>query len=145
VHAHLRSIDHAHLTTVGMGFAKSYFRPAEGGPPLAGLVDFYSFHYYDNDPYEAGRYAQHWYYGQGLPRDLQRGIGELTALAAKKPVVVTELGFPSGPHTLRDTAGLRRDLALSVRTAREAGAAGVVLWPFQATSEDLVGDLFTGP
>ncbi|NTW98168.1 MAG: cellulase family glycosylhydrolase [Oscillochloris sp.] len=144
LHAQLRQIDSSHLTTIGMGFAKSYFRPAEAGPRMAALVDFYSFHYYDNDPYASGRYAQHWYYGQGLPGDLRRAIGELVALEQSKPVLVSELGFPSGPGALRDEAALRRDLALSLQTARDSGAAGVILWPFQPTPEELIGDLFTG-
>ncbi|NTW03094.1 MAG: cellulase family glycosylhydrolase [Oscillochloris sp.] len=141
---HIRWIDMNHLMTIGMGFAKSYFRPAEAGPRLAALVDFYSFHYYDNDPYESGRYAQHWYYGQGLPGDLQRGISELTTQIQPKPVLISELGFPSGPGALRDEATLHHDLALSLQTARNSKAAGVILWPFQATPEELVGDLFSG-
>ncbi|MEI7768587.1 MAG: cellulase family glycosylhydrolase [Chloroflexales bacterium] len=142
IHAHLRELDPGHLTTIGMGFAKSYFRPVEAGPRLAALVDFYSFHYYDNDPYDSGRYAQHWYYGQGFPRDLERGIAELAPRAGQKPVVVTELGFPTGPGALRDEAGLRRDLAQALTSTRASGAAGMILWPFQPTPEDLVGDLF---
>ncbi|NNJ12031.1 cellulase family glycosylhydrolase [Chloroflexales bacterium ZM16-3] len=145
IHWHLRTIDPAHLTTIGMGFAKSYFRPAEAGPRLAALVDFYSFHYYDNDPYDSGRYAQHWYYGQGLPGDLQRGIDELATMAQAKPVLISELGFPSGPGALRDEATLRQDLALSLQTARDSRAAGVILWPFQPSPEELIGDLFTAP
>jgi endo-1,4-beta-mannosidase len=145
IHAQLRQIDTAHLTTIGMGFAKSYFRPAEAAERLAALVDFYSFHYYDNDPYESGRYAQHWYYGQGLPGDLQRGIDELATMAQAKPVLISELGFPSGPGALRDEAALRQDLALSLQTARDSGAVGVILWPFQPSPEELIGDLFTAP
>lgn len=131
------------LTTIGMAFAKSYFRPAAVSSPLAGLVDFYSFHYYDNDPFDSGRYAQHWYYGQGLPGDLRRSIAELHALGREKPVVVTELGFPTGPGALRGEPELRRDLRLARATALEAGAAGVMLWPFQEAPEALVADLFT--
>lgn len=131
------------LTTIGMAFAKSYFRPAAAPSPLAGLVDFYSFHYYDNDPFDSGRYAQHWYYGEGLPNDLRRSVDELHALGHEKPVVVTELGFPTGPDALRGEPELRRDLRLGLTTARESGAAGVVLWPFQAAPEELIGDLFT--
>ncbi len=144
IHARLRQIDPSHLTTVGMGFAKSYFRPAGAAERVAALVDFYSFHYYDDDPYNSGRYAQHWYYGQGLPDDLRRGITELATMAPPKPVLISELGFPSGPGALRDKSALRRDLALSLRTARSSSAAGVILWPFQATPEELVGDLFAG-
>lgn len=138
-------LDREQLTTIGMGFAKSYFRPVAVPSPLAGLVDFYSFHYYDNDPYDSGRYAQHWYYGQGLPADLARSIAELHALGNEKPVVVTEIGFPTGEGAQRDEARLRADLRLSQAIAREAGAAGIVLWPFQPTPDALVGDLFTGP
>jgi endo-1,4-beta-mannosidase len=138
-------LDKTRLTTVGMGFAKSYFRPTAVPSPLAGLVEIYSFHYYDDAPYDSGRYAAHWYYGQGLPRDLTRGIAELHAMGREKPVVVTELGFPTGPGERRDEATLRGDLRLSLNSARAAGAAGVVLWPFQPTPEALVGDLFTNP
>jgi len=143
IYTRLRQVDGTHLTTIGMGFAKSYFRPADAGPRMAALVDFYSFHYYDNDPYNCGRYAQHWYYGQGLPGDLKRAISELTILGQKKPVLISELGFPSGEGTLRDEGALRRDLGLSLQTVRGNGAAGVILWPFQPTPEALIGDLFT--
>lgn len=136
-------LDPDQLTTIGMAFAKSYFRPTAVSSPLAGLVDFYSFHYYDNDPYDSGRYAQHWYYGQGLPQDLTRGILELHARGWDKPVVVTELGFPSGEGALRDADQLRADLRTSRLLAREAGAAGILLWPFQTIPEELVGDLFS--
>jgi hypothetical protein len=138
-------LDPTQLTTIGMGFAKSYFRPAAAPSPLAGLVDFYSFHYYDNDPYDSGRYAQHWYYGAGLKRDLQRSIAELHALGWNKPVVVTELGFPSGEGTLRNEGQLRDDLRVSLATMREAGGSGIVLWPFQTSPESLVGNLFGPP
>jgi hypothetical protein len=138
-------LDRSRLVTIGMGFAKSYFRPLAVPSPLAGLVDFYSFHYYDDAPYDSGRYAAHWYYGQGLPRDLRRGIDELHAMGWEKPVVVTELGFPTGEGERRDEAQLRADLRLGLGTSRAAGAAGVVLWPFQPTVESVVGDLFTAP
>jgi hypothetical protein len=145
LHRQIRQIDTAHLTTIGMGFAKSYLRPVDVGPRLAALVDFYSFHYYDNDPYASGRYAQHWYYGQGLPRDLERGIIEMALLATHRPVLISEIGFPTGPGALRTSAELRRDLALSLQTARAYHAAGLILWPFQPRPEDLLGDLFVGP
>lgn len=145
LHYEVKWYDQGRMTTIGMGFAKSYFRPAAVPSPLAALVDFYSFHYYDNDPYDSGRYAQHWYYGQGLPSDLRRSIEELHALGRNKPIVVTELGFPTGEGALRDEAQLRADLRTSWALAREVGAAGVVLWPFQETPEAVVGDLFTAP
>ncbi|HMQ31616.1 MAG TPA: glycoside hydrolase family 42 [Chloroflexaceae bacterium] len=145
LHYVVKWYDQGRMTTVGMGFAKSYFRPAAVPSPLAALVDFYSFHYYDDDPYDSGRYAQHWYYGQGLPADLRRSIEELHALGRNKPIVVTELGFPTGEGALRDEARLRADLRASWALAREARAAGVMLWPFQDTPEAVVGDLFTAP
>jgi endo-1,4-beta-mannosidase len=145
LHYEVKWYDPGRPTTIGMAFAKSYFRPAAVPSPLAGLVDFYSFHYYDNDPFDSGRYAQHWYYGQGLPGDLRRSIAELHGLGREKPVVVTELGFPTGAGALRGEPELRRDLRLSLGVARETGAVGVVLWPFQEPHEALVGDLFTAP
>ncbi len=145
LHYEVKWIDPAQMTTIGMAFAKSYFRPDAAPSPLAGLVDFYSFHYYDDEPYDSGRYVAHWYYGEGLPRDLERGIAELRALRRVKPVVVSELGFPSGEEHRRDTGQLRRDLRIGLQASRDAGATGVILWPFQPTPEELVGDLFTVP
>lgn len=134
----------ARLTTIGMAFAKSYFRPVAVPSNLAGVVDFYSFHFYDDEPFDSGRYANHWYYGAGLAGDLRRSIDELHALGREKPVVVTELGFPTGEGARRGPAELREDLRLSLAIARESGAS-LVLWPFQDTPEALVGDLFTAP
>lgn len=129
--ADARALDPGRPLTIGMAFAKSHFRPLGAAGDFSALVDIYSFHYYDNDPFDSGRYAEHWYYGAGFPYDLQRAIDELTALPVRKPVLVTELGFPSGPGTLRDEAALRRDLAQGLATARMSEAAGVMLWPFQ--------------
>ncbi len=145
LHYEVKWIDPTRMTTIGMAFAKSYFRPTAAPSSLAGLVDFYSFHYYDDEPYDSGRYAAHWYYGAGLPADLQLSIAELRVLRWNRPVVVSELGFPSGEGRRCDAAELRRDLQIGLQTSREAGAAGVILWPFQPTPEELVGDLFTTP
>lgn len=142
LHYDVKYLDPQRLTTIGMAFAKSYFRPAAAEMQMAYIGDFYSFHYYDNDPYDSGRYAAHWYYGQGFPLDLSRSIDELFAMRLNKPVLVTELGFPSGTGALRNADDLRRDLRLAVQTTRERGAAGLVLWPFQPTPEELLGDLF---
>jgi endo-1,4-beta-mannosidase len=140
--AQVRRIDPGRPLTIGMAFAKSYFRPADLGTPLADAVDFYSFHYYDDEPHNAGRYAQHWYYGQGLPADLRRAVAELAALTPQRPVLVSELGFPSGPGARRTHAMLRSDLQLSLEIVRAAGGDGVMLWPFQPDSAELIGDLF---
>jgi endo-1,4-beta-mannosidase len=140
--ADVRSLDVGRPITIGMAFAKSYFRPPGLPGNLADLVDIYSFHYYDDDPYDSGRYAAHWYYGAGFPADLRRGINELTTMPVRKPVLVTEIGFPTGTGALRDEVALRRDLALGLATARTSEAAGVMLWPFQEPHELLVGNLF---
>ena len=106
------------------------------------MVDLYAFHYYDDDPYDSGRYAAHWYYGKGLPEDLHRAIMELQALKLPKPIVITELGFPTGSGAKRTTDDLRRDLRVALQTARADNTSGVVLWPFQSEPEESVGDLF---
>jgi Cellulase (glycosyl hydrolase family 5) len=143
IHDTVKQLDPTRLTTVSLGFAKNYFKPDQADLHLADVVDFFAFHYYDDDPYDSGRYAAHWYYGQGFPADLRRAIVELTALNLKKPIVITELGFPTGPDTKRTLDDLRRDLRTGRQTAREAGAGGVILWPFQTNMDELVGDLFT--
>ncbi len=135
-------LDPGKLLTVGMAFAKSYFEPAEAELRMADLVDFYTFHYYDDEPYDSGRYRQHWYYGQGFPDDLRRAITELKALELDRPVVVTELGFPTDPGSRRQHADLRRDTRVALQTVREEGAAGMVLWSFQNSPDELLGDLF---
>ncbi len=143
IHDEVRRLDPQRLTTVSLGFAKNYFEPAKADLRLADVVDVLSFHYYDDDPYDSGRYAAHWYYGKGFPADLQRAIAELKALGLQKPILVSELGFPTGAGARRTTADLRRDLRTAWQTARAEGTSGVVLWPFQATMDELVGDLFT--
>lgn len=142
VHDEVKRLDPERLTTVGMAFAKSYFEPAEAALRMADVVDFYTFHYYDNEPYDSGRYRQHWYYGEGFPADLRRAIDELHALGLRKPVVVTELGFPTGPGATRTLDDLRRDQRIALQTIRNARGAGVVLWSFQSSPEELLGDLF---
>lgn len=142
IHDEVKRLDPQRLTTVSLGFAKNYFRPEKADLRLADVVDVYSFHYYDDDPYDSGRYAAHWYYGQGFPADLRRAIAELRALKLDKPIVVTELGFPTGDGARRSLDDLRRDLRTGLQTARDERAGGVVLWPFQATMDELVGDLF---
>jgi hypothetical protein len=143
IHDEVKRLDPQRLTTVSLGFAKNYFEPDKADLRLADVVDFFSFHYYDDDPYDSGRYAAHWYYGKGFPTDLRHAIGELAALKMGKPIVVTELGFPTGPGARRTLADVRRDLRMSVQTAREERISGVVLWPFQTNMDELVGDLFT--
>ncbi len=143
IHDEVRRIDPQRLTTVSLAFAKNHAEPAEADTRIADIVDVFTFHYYDNDPYDSGRYAAHWYYGQGFPADLERSVAELQALGRNKPIVVTELGFPTGTGAQRDDAALRRDLARSAQVLDDMRTSGVVLWPFQPTPEALVGDLFT--
>jgi endo-1,4-beta-mannosidase len=129
--------------TISVAFAKSYFRPQGAYTvPLADLVDFYAVHYYDNDPYDSGRYAQHWYYGQGFPLDFERSIDELHALNRGKPIVITEVGFPSGEGAMRTLEESHRDLASVVRISRERGVSGVIIWPFLDVPEQVVGGSF---
>ncbi|HJZ49915.1 MAG TPA: cellulase family glycosylhydrolase [Roseiflexaceae bacterium] len=142
IHDEVKRLDPARLTTISLGFAKNYFEPDKADLRLADVVDFFAFHYYDDDPYDSGRYAAHWYYGKGFPADLRHAIEELAALKPAKPIVVTELGFPTGPGAKRTLDDLRRDLSIGIQTARDTGAVGVVLWPFQSDLDVLVGDLF---
>jgi hypothetical protein len=143
IHDEVKRLDPQRLTTLSLGFGKNYFEPHNADLRLADVVDFYSFHYYDDDPYDSGRYAAHWYYGKGFPADLERAIAELRALGLEKPIVVSELGFPTGPGATRTPDELRRDLGTGLQTTRDGGASGVVLWPFQTDMDELVGDLFT--
>lgn len=143
LHNDVKQLDPAHLTTISLAFGKNYFEPHDAALRLADVVDVYTFHYYDNDPYDSGRYAAHWYYGQGFPADLRRAIDELQALKLDKPIVVSELGFPTGPDALRTADELQRDLRTALALARETGISGVVLWPFQRQYDQLPGDLFT--
>jgi hypothetical protein len=143
IHDEVKRLDPQRLATVSLAFAKNYFEPANAAMRLADIMDFYAFHYYDDDPYDSGRYAAHWYYGKGFPADQQRAIAELAALRLDKPILITELGFPSGPGTKRTLDDLHRDLRLALRTARDERTSGIVLWPFQEQPEELVGDLFT--
>lgn len=138
----VRAIDPIHPITISLAFAKNYAQPLGTDLYVADLVEFFSFHYYDNDPYDCGRYAQHWYYGQGFPTDLQRAMDELLALNLGKPIVVSEIGFPTGDGHLRTYADLRRDLTTSFQLVNQNYRSGVILWPFQVQPEELVGDLY---
>lgn len=142
VHDEVKRLDPERLTTVSLGFGKNYFRPERADLRLADMVDLFTFHYYDDDPYDSGRYAAHWYYGKGFPADLQRAIDELHALGLGRPIVVTELGFPTGQGATRDTAALARDLRASLELVRANSTSGVILWPFQTDYAVLPGDLF---
>lgn len=129
--------------TIGLGFAKSHYRPQAAQQHLAYLVDIYTFHYYDRDLFDCGCYAYHWYYGQGFPSDLQRATDELILVVGPKPVIVTELGFITGEGSSRPSLDdLHRDLRTSQQILRDAGAAGMILWPFQDPPEALIGTLF---
>jgi hypothetical protein len=129
--------------TISMAFAKSYFRPAGAYTvPMADLVDFYSFHYYDNDPYDSGRYEQHWYYGQGFPADLERSLNELEALNLDKAVVISEIGFPAGAGMHRTLDESYRDLHIVMDITRSRELGGVILWPFESSPDVIVHDLF---
>src|SRR5690242_14309331 len=143
IHDTVKQLDPPRLTTVSLGFAKNYFKPDKADLRLADVVDFFAFHYYDDDPYDSGRYAAHWYYGQGLPADLRQAIDELATLKLAKPIVITELGFPTGAGAKRTLADLQHDLHIGIQTAYDEHANGVVLWPFQTNMDELVGDLFT--
>jgi hypothetical protein len=143
VHDEVKRLDPERLTTASLGFGKNYFRPERADLRLADVVDIYSFHYYDDDPYDSGRYAAHWYYGQGFPADLRRAIDDLRALGLDKPIVVSELGFPTGPGAKRGAAELKRDLQAGIALVRDERASGVVLWPFQASLAEIPGELFT--
>ena len=108
-------------------------------------MDFFTFHYYDDGPYHSGRYEAHWYYGKGFPDDLRRSIEEIQALGLKRPIVVTELGFPTvplDPEASRDDAALNRDLRAARDLLREVGAGGMVLWSFQDSFTTLLDDLY---
>lgn len=138
----VRQMDPDRLLTVSVAFAKSYFRPSGAYyARLADLVDFYSVHYFDNEPYDSGRYAQHWYYGEGFPRDLERSIDELHALNLNKVIVITEAGFPSNEGA-RQLADVQRDLRTLLQLTRSKQVSGVILWPFQEEPEHLIHDLF---
>jgi hypothetical protein len=144
IHDEVKRLDPARLTTVSLAFAKNHAEPKEASARIADIVDVFSFHYYDNEPYDSGRYAAHWYYGQGFPADLRRSFDELRALGLGKPVLVSEIGFPSGPGHARTLADVQRDLRTARALARDRQVSGVVLWPFQPAADELAGGLFTG-
>jgi endo-1,4-beta-mannosidase len=138
----VRRLDPDTPVTISMAFAKSYFEPAGTDLSAAEMVDFFAFHYYDNDPYDSGRYAQHWYYGEGFPADLIRSINELRAVDPDKPIVITEIGFPSGPGALRTYAAMRADLARAVEIAADEYNCGLLVWPFLNVPEQDIGGVF---
>ena len=90
-----------------------------------------------------GLFACHHYAGPRCPTFERRSIAELHALRLDKPIVVTELGFPTGAGARRTPDELRRDLRAGIEIARDERTSGVVLWPFQPSMDELVGDLFT--
>jgi len=142
LNAEVKRLDPGRLTTVSLGFAKNFFEPHNTRIRLADVVDVLSYHYYDDEPFDSGRYREHWYYGEGFPADLRRATEELHALGLEKPILLTELGFPSGPGATRTAEALPRDLQTSLDITRETRAAGLLLWPFQDDFEALIGELF---
>jgi endo-1,4-beta-mannosidase len=138
----VKRLDPDRPLTISLGFAKNYFQPSGAVMRLADMVDFYAFHYYDNEPFDSGRYQAHWYYGAGFPHDLQRAIAELTNLGLNKPTVITELGYPSGEGTLRTLELVHQDLATSMQVAREGQTSGVMVWPFRPYPQELTGGVF---
>ncbi len=138
----VRRLDPDTPVTISMAFAKSFFAPEEAPLHAAAMVDFFAFHYYDNDPYDSGRYQQHWYYGQGFPADLEHAVGELHALDPTKPVVLTEIGFPTGAGALRSAAEMRRDMIIAMRYIDGACNCGVMVWPFQNDARADLGGLY---
>lgn len=143
IHDEVKRIDPDRLVTTSVGFAKSYFRPEKASIRLADVVDLYSFHYYDDDPYNSGRYAAHWYYGQGFPADLRRAVQDLDALGLDKPILVTELGFPTGEGATRNSDQLANDLRRARDELADLHTSGLLLWPFQNDNNQIPGDLFT--
>ncbi len=142
VHDEVKRLAPKQLVTTSMAFGKSYFEPQQAFMRMADVVDFYSVHYYDDAPHNSGRYAQHWYYGKGLPADLEQLMRELNALKLGKPIVISELGFPTGPDDWRKLTDMQRDSARSLEVIRANGGSGVLLWPFQEKLDELVGELF---
>ena len=142
VHDEVKKLDPGHLVTTSMAFGKSYFEPQEAFMRMGDLVDFYSVHYYDRSPPNSGRYAQHWYYGKGFPADLQRAMQELRALGLDKPILISEIGFPTGPDDDRVVADLHHEMAQARRVIHDEQGVGMLLWPFQTAPDDLVGDVF---
>lgn len=142
IYNEVKRLDPERLVTVSMGFGKNYFKPDTADIHLADVVDLYSYHYYDDDPYDSGRYRAHWYYGEGFPDDLHRANAELHALGLDKPILITEIGFPTGPDATRTPEELPRDLQVALDVARDDSTAGIMLWPFQSDPDELIGDLF---
>jgi endo-1,4-beta-mannosidase len=142
VHDEVKALDPLRWTTIGLAFAKSHAEPAGTSLRIADIVDVFSFHYYDNEPKESGRYAQHWYYGEGFPADLRRSINEIEALGLAKPILVTEIGFPSGPGHLRTPAEMERDQLAALRLAREEAISGLMFWQFTPTPEATLANLY---
>jgi len=139
----VKALDPNRLRTTGLAFAKSHFEPRESALRIADMVDFYTFHYYDDSPYDSGRYKAHWYYGKGFTRDLYRSLQELKALGQNKPIVVTEIGFvTNGREATRTLAQHHTDLKLARELIRESGGAGLMIWSFQSTFDDAIGDVF---
>ena len=137
--------DPTHLRTVSLAFAKSHAKPSNTRLRIADMVDFFSFHYYDDSPYDSGRYKAHWYYGQGFPSDLYRSISEIQALGLGKPIVVTEIGFVTdGADATHTPAQLARDLQAARDLSRSMGASGMMIWPFQSSFDSMLGDLYPG-
>jgi len=139
----VKAHDPTHLRTIAMAFAKSHVEPREAPLRIADMVDFYTFHYYDDSPYDSGRYKNHWYYGQGFPFDLHRSVRELHAIGQSKPIVITEIGFPTDPRDgTRTVSELQRDLQRSRDILRQSDVAGLMIWPFQDDYAHMLSSLY---
>ena len=109
----MRALDTRHPLTVGLGNYDNLWA-APGNGPVLDLVDFASFHSYD-----AGHFAD-----------------QIAAVRAhtKKPILVKELGWPTGPAA-ESTAAATYDEATQqflyrtmLGAARDAGIAGMMQW-----------------
>jgi hypothetical protein len=111
--AYVRTLDRAHPLTVGLTTHYGLNQPVAAADGVGGIVDYVSFHYYEHNYYD---------------RDLTSLLDEMRGYN-DKPVVVEEIGHPSGGTDLPHASEPEQQAFYAKMLPQAAqGSAGALAW-----------------